>query len=111
MELIKDNLWNEIITILKHRTSIPTFKGEAEAEVVEITNEEITILLDKGDIRSIKRIHIEKAMDVLKQNGRVRQKDIPGNQRYTLGVMNLLPYFERERILDGDKYRWFLVLA
>lgn|GEM_PF-5317233 len=94
-ELTLDVLWRDVTARLQPGSIIPTLKGRASAVVVSVEPEMMKIRLDKGEIREIKKDYFAKALDRLRKQGPVRQKYLSGGtERYVLGVLKSLPYFE-----------------
>lgn len=98
-----DILWHSVRELLFQKGKVSSFKGNALAKVVEITDNQIYLELEektstKNNTVVIQKSDFAKALDLLqvRDNG-VRQSDFDGNiARYLLGIMKSLPFFAEE---------------
>lgn len=95
MELQNNHVWEDLIYKISPGDKIDTLKGKAFGKVIDIKDDRILLLLEKGEIREMKKDHVLAAVQVIITKGRARQKDVPGNcERFILGALNLLPEFQ-----------------
>jgi len=109
-DLTVDVLWRDVVARIEPGSKIPTLKGgkrngvEVTAEVISVDPDAIKIRLDKGDVREIKKDYYTTVLAKLREQGRVRQLNVPGTtERYVLGVLKLLPYFEAVKEYDPSE--------
>ncbi|KYG28164.1 hypothetical protein [Alkalihalobacillus trypoxylicola] len=104
--------WEKIKRIAESLDYITTFKGNAEAEIVEVNNNSIDIRLKKdNNLLEINRNVFLKALSIVNEKGRVRQADIkePTVERYVLGFMLLLPKFDKLKEIQGSDTISYLI--
>ncbi|KKB34499.1 hypothetical protein [Bacillus thermotolerans] len=91
-----DGFWKEIKDYLSTKKYIQTLKGRAEAEVLNIDDTAVYLRIRK-DNKTIKaeKKYFGKALSILSEHSRVRQRDILGGgaERYVLGILVGLPGF------------------
>ncbi len=97
-----EKVWSDIVDTIKLESLIYTFKGKASAKVLKVDEECITLGFYDKEIYKEAKVYkkdIDLAVKVLIEKGKGRQKDITTNKdsRYVLGVMKLLPYFEKTK--------------
>jgi len=113
MESQNNHVWEDLVSKISPGDKIDTLKGKAFAKVMEIKNDRILLLLEKSEIREMRRDHLLSAVQTSITNGRVRQKDVPGNcERFILGALNLLPEFQyvQEYVASEGKKVHFIKL-
>lgn len=102
--LTVDALWWDITAHAAVGSVVPTLRGRQTALVVSVDPEMIAIKLDNGAIRRIKKDCYASVLAKLREQGRVRQANVPNNEVwYVLGVLKLLPYFKAVEEYDPSE--------
>jgi preprotein translocase subunit YajC len=114
MGILVAEVWMELKNKIKIGDTIVTLKGKAAAKVTDLNDDRILLLLDKGEVRELKKDQVISAVETILDKGRVRQKDIPGNcERFILGALCILPQFQHAHefvVSEGKKVHFVKII-
>ncbi|WP_368502820.1 hypothetical protein AB3N04_00345 (plasmid) [Alkalihalophilus sp. As8PL] len=105
-----DQLWNEACELAEKEQYIVTLKSRKKSPVIEITNDYIRLQLENGNSDAkIRKDHFVSVLGTLNDKKKIQQRDTKGTEeRYVLGLMSMMPYFERK--VTGATPNYFITL-
>lgn len=112
MSKTAEELWKLLLDHLHEGKVVKTFKEKETFKIVSFSDESITVRLTskEKEVTLSKKVMLNAIKKLLENKDGVRQKMVDPEARLKLGLLSLLPMTEKEKRLEDNNNRWYLLL-